>query len=30
MQSEGTQVLGMWDDHDYGINDGSSTFLAKE
>ena len=22
MQGKGTKVIGVWDDHDYGINDG--------
>jgi len=22
MQQKGTKVIGVWDDHDYGINDG--------
>lgn len=25
----GTKVVGVWDDHDYGINDGDKTFSQK-
>ena len=30
MQELGTKVLGVWDDHDYGINDGGAEFLRKD
>ena len=23
-------VIGIWDDHDYGVNDGSKTFVRKD
>ena len=26
----GTKVLGVWDDHDYGINDGGAEFARKD
>jgi alkaline phosphatase D len=29
MQAAGTKVIGVWDDHDYGINDGSKDFSKK-
>lgn len=29
MQTAGTKVIGVWDDHDYGINDGSKDFSKK-
>ena len=29
MKSKGTQVIGVWDDHDYGINDGTKHFPLK-
>ena len=29
MQQKGTKVIGVWDDHDYGINDGDKTFKNK-
>lgn len=25
-----TQVVGVWDDHDYGLNDGDITFSKKD
>jgi alkaline phosphatase D len=25
----GTKVIGVWDDHDFGINDGDKTFSQK-
>jgi len=30
MQERGTQILGTWDDHDYGVNDGDSLFEHKD
>ena len=29
MKNTGTQVIGIWDDHDYGINDGGDEFELK-
>ena len=29
MMDLGTKVVGVWDDHDYGINDGDKTFSQK-
>jgi alkaline phosphatase D len=29
MQDLGTKVVGVWDDHDYGINDGGMEFSLK-
>ena len=29
MQDQGTRVIGVWDDHDYGINDGGKDFKLK-
>ena len=29
MQKKGTKVIGVWDDHDYGINDGGKDFFLK-
>lgn len=29
MQKNGTKVIGVWDDHDYGINDGGKDFFLK-
>ncbi|MEL0241396.1 MAG: alkaline phosphatase D family protein, partial [Flavobacteriaceae bacterium] len=28
--TESTKILGTWDDHDYGMNDGGVTFSAKD
>ncbi len=28
--SESTQIFGIWDDHDYGLNDGGKEFTAKK
>jgi alkaline phosphatase D len=31
MQSKlGTKVVGIWDDHDYGLNNGGKEFLLKD
>jgi len=30
MKQSGTKVLGMWDDHDFGINDGGMNFKSKD
>ena len=29
MQANGTQVIGVWDDHDYGVNDGGEDYELK-
>ena len=29
MKQLGTKIIGTWDDHDYGINDGHSDFIFK-
>jgi len=29
MQANGTHVIGVWDDHDYGVNDGGNQFVHK-
>lgn len=29
LQESGTRILGIWDDHDYGINDGDKHFPLK-
>lgn len=29
MMDLGTKVIGVWDDHDFGINDGDKTFQQK-
>ncbi len=29
MKKKGTKVIGVWDDHDYGINDGDMTYPNK-
>ena len=29
MMTKGTKVVGVWDDHDYGINDGGEEFPLK-
>ena len=29
MMDLGTKVVGVWDDHDFGINDGDKTFSQK-
>ena len=29
MQNNGTKIIGVWDDHDYGINDGGDNFVFK-
>jgi alkaline phosphatase D len=29
MKELGTQIIGTWDDHDYGVNDGNKTFIHK-
>ena len=29
MRELGTQVIGVWDDHDFGVNDGGMTFIYK-
>lgn len=29
MKSHGTQIIGIWDDHDYGINNGDMTYYNK-
>lgn len=29
MKNTGTKVIGVWDDHDYGINNGGRTFEYK-
>ena len=30
MQANGTHVIGVWDDHDYGDNDGNKYYAYKE
>jgi alkaline phosphatase D len=30
MKGNGTKVLGVWDDHDYGVNDGGKEYPKKE
>lgn len=30
MKALGTKVLGVWDDHDYGVNDGGSDYPHKK
>ena len=30
MKSSGTQIIGIWDDHDYGINNGDKTYYNKK
>ena len=30
MQTLGTQVIGVWDDHDFGVNDGGKEFPLKK
>ena len=30
MQDMGTQVVGIWDDHDYGLDDGGAEFMHKD
>lgn len=30
MKQQGTKVIGIWDDHDYGINDGNRTYVQKK
>jgi alkaline phosphatase D len=27
---ESTKVIGVWDDHDYGVNNGASNFAKKD
>lgn len=27
---DGPVIIGVWDDHDYGINDGDNTFKDKD
>lgn len=29
MKANGTKIIGVWDDHDYGINDGDKTYPFK-
>jgi alkaline phosphatase D len=29
MKNLGTKIIGVWDDHDYGINDGGQEFHQK-
>ena len=29
MKNKGTKVIGVWDDHDYGTNDGDMTYPNK-
>jgi alkaline phosphatase D len=29
MKEQGTRVIGVWDDHDFGVNDGDQTFPYK-
>ena len=30
MRLKGTKIIGVWDDHDYGINDGNKDFYKKD
>ena len=30
MLKQGTKVIGVWDDHDYGMNNGDSSFKGKD
>ena len=29
MLDKGTKLIGVWDDHDYGVNDGDNKFVNK-
>jgi alkaline phosphatase D len=29
MKDLGTKVIGTWDDHDYGVNDGDINYINK-
>ena len=29
MKDLGTQIIGVWDDHDYGVNDGGGDYEFK-
>ena len=30
LRNSGTPIIGVWDDHDYGIGNGDRNFIGKE